>query len=189
MYNITAKQIDNDLVLEYWETSEPTHFNSNMDKNNPEYRIWLSHKKTVKVHADYKMELDALLTLIWFNTENVLKKTQTYTFGLMNGISCDRLKDRIEIKSIKMSKITHSSFGRLEAHPYDQDYELVNYAILKPIEPDEETEDKFTIKDMKQAFEFGVNTLSINRSKKKEKEDKVFEKWIKSKFTIKRNAE
>lgn len=133
MYNLTAKQIGNDLILEYWDTPEPelsinskenhSEIEFDVQRNNPKYLEWLSSKKTVKVYEDYKkkfkntlisMRADGQIFYDWLIDEALIK----------GGVKCDVLKDRIEI--VQLSERNN--------------FEWI--AILKPKKTLEETQDE-----------------------------------------------
>lgn len=147
-----------ELVLDYWETPEPKNKYKAIEhegvdntwnevvESNP-YKKWLLSKKTVQVHLDSMLPIKKEL----FENPNV-------SSNLIIGISCDYLKDQIEIKAFKMSKITHNRFGRSEAHPFYNDFEMIDYAVLKTIESEHGTRINFD--EFKNVFDESFNKVT-----------------------------
>ncbi len=97
IYTPTIKQVEEDIVLCYYDSPmpKPEDYKTIMNENTNyqhHYNVWQSSQKTVKFHPDHKEEVKGLLHVEIYPALNLDIK-------LKQGIPADAIKERIDFEN------------------------------------------------------------------------------------------
>ncbi|MES2287632.1 MAG: hypothetical protein V4547_18195 [Bacteroidota bacterium] len=137
IYNPTAKKVGEDIVIEYYDTSEPSikdysgWYSSDYKSGAFKSAVvnWANSKKSAIFHKDTEQEFKNELVYIWKNTR--INKLFNETLSTV-GISLESIKDRLAFK-VDCLKVCDGECIECE--------HMEKYFILKPEQKPESEDD------------------------------------------------